>query len=187
MAIGMCGDRTGSGRLVNPLFEVGPRRKESHLHPASSAQVSTAPDFAGVLSAGGGPCGGARDPGQDADQEAGVEARRVCMANCKSLSVSWISRGEPFRLISVPRASRSQATPARNEPVSHGEVDRRGDDDPQSVPFSCRLEDATGGNKQQLEATSGNSQHSEAKAFKQQVATGSNSRQHAATRAKPGC
>src|SRR6266849_2928272 len=32
-----------------------------------------------------------------------------------------------------------------------------------TVPFSCRLEDATGGNTQQVEATSSNSQRLEAK------------------------
>jgi hypothetical protein len=68
-----------------------------------------------------------------------------------------------------------------------GEFDGKGDDHRESVPFSCRLEDATGSNTQQLEATSGNSQGSEAKAFKQQAATGSNSRQHAATRMAPRC
>jgi hypothetical protein len=47
------------------------------------------------------------------------------------------------------------------------------------------LEDATSGNKQQLAATSGNSQVLEVKAFKQQAATGSNSRQHTATRLAP--
>jgi hypothetical protein len=40
----------------------------------------------------------------------------VCMANCKSLSISWISRGGAFRVISVPRASRSHAI--QSEPVS---------------------------------------------------------------------
>jgi hypothetical protein len=82
-----------------------------------------------------------------------------------------------FRAISVPPASRSHATPARNEPVNHSEVDRGRGDDPQSVPFSCRLENATSGNTQQLAATSGNSQRSEAKAFKQQAATPGNTRQ----------
>jgi hypothetical protein len=72
------------------------------------------------------------------------------------------------------------------DPVSQcGEFDRNGGDHRESVPFSCRLEDATSGNTLQLEATRGNSQRSEAKAFKQQEATGSNSRQHAATRPKP--
>jgi hypothetical protein len=37
------------------------------------------------------------------------------------------------------------------------EFDRKGDDRRESAP-SCRLVDATSGNKQQLEATSGNSQ-----------------------------
>jgi hypothetical protein len=48
------------------------------------------------------------------------------------------------------------------------------------VPFSCRLEDATSGNKQQLEATGGNSQRSEVKAFRlqqQQAATPGNTLQ----------
>ena len=53
------------------------------------------------------------------------------------------------------------------------------------MPFSCRLEDATSGNTEQLEATSSNSQRSEVKAFRQQEATGSNSQQHAATRLAP--
>ena len=66
-----------------------------------------------------------------------------------------------------------------------GEFDRRGGDYRESVQFSCRLEDATSGNTQQLAATSGNSQRAEVEAFKQQAATGSNSRQHAATRPKP--
>jgi len=43
--------------------------------PREFGPSSTAPDFPRVLSVGSGPCGGARDPGQDADQEAGVEAR----------------------------------------------------------------------------------------------------------------
>jgi hypothetical protein len=68
-----------------------------------------------------------------------------------------------------------------------GEFDGKGDDHRESVPFSCRLEDATSGNTQQLAATSGNSQRAEVKAFKQQAATGSNFRQHAATRPKPRC
>jgi hypothetical protein len=67
------------------------------------------------------------------------------------------------------------------------ELDRQAGDHRESVPFSCRLEDATSGNTQQLEATSGNSQRSEVKAFKQQAATSSNSQQHAATRPKPRC
>jgi hypothetical protein len=41
----------------------------------------------------------------------------LCMAKCKSLSISWISRGEPFQAISVPPASRSHVTLGRNEPV----------------------------------------------------------------------
>jgi hypothetical protein len=68
-----------------------------------------------------------------------------------------------------------------------GEFDREAGDHRESVPFSCRLEDATSGNTQQLAETSGNSQRSEVKAFKQQAATGSNSQQHAATRPKPRC
>ena len=68
-----------------------------------------------------------------------------------------------------------------------GELDRKGGEHRESVPFSCRLEDATSGNTQQLEATRGNSQRSEVKAFKQQAATSSNSRQQAATRPKPRC
>jgi hypothetical protein len=56
-----------------------------------------------------------------------------------------------------------------------------------SVPFSCRLEDATRGNTKQLEATSGNSQRSDVKAFRLQAATGSNSRHLPATRPKPRC
>jgi hypothetical protein len=54
-----------------------------------------------------------------------------------------------------------------------------------TVPFSCRLVDATRGIKRQQEATRGNSQRSEVKAFRLLTATGSNSRQHAATRPKP--
>jgi hypothetical protein len=38
-----------------------------------------------------------------------------------------------------------------------GELDRKGSDQRESVPFSCRLEDASSGNTQQLEATRGNS------------------------------
>jgi hypothetical protein len=68
-----------------------------------------------------------------------------------------------------------------------GETDRKSGGHRESVPFSCRLEDATSGNTQQLAATSGNSQRPEAKAFKQQEATSSNSRQHAATRLAPRC
>jgi hypothetical protein len=34
-----------------------------------------------------------------------------------------------------------------------GEFDTKGDDHHESVPFSCRLEDATSGNTQQLAAT----------------------------------
>jgi Fic family protein len=41
----------------------------------------------------------------------------------------------------------------------------------ESVPFSCRLKDATSGNTQQLEARRGNSQHSEVKAFRLQEAS----------------
>jgi hypothetical protein len=68
-----------------------------------------------------------------------------------------------------------------------GEFDRNGGDHRDSVPFSCRLEDATSSNKQQLEATRGNSQRLEAKAFKQQEATSSNSQQLPATRSNsPG-
>jgi hypothetical protein len=73
------------------------------------------------------------------------------------------------------------------ESAGGGEVDTKGGDHRESVPFSCRLEDATSGNTQQLAATSGNSQRAEAKAFKQQAATSSNSRQHAATRMAPRC
>jgi hypothetical protein len=40
--------------------------------------------------------------------------------------------------------------------VGRIEFDTRAGDHRESVPFSCRLEDATGGNEQQLEATSGN-------------------------------
>jgi hypothetical protein len=68
-----------------------------------------------------------------------------------------------------------------------GEFDRKGGEHRESVPFSCRLEDATSGNTQQLAATSGNSQRAEVKAFKQQAATGSNSQQQAATRLAPRC
>jgi hypothetical protein len=68
-----------------------------------------------------------------------------------------------------------------------GEFDGKGDYHRESVPFSCRLEDATSGNTQQLAATRGNSQRSEVKAFRQQAATGSNSQQQAATRPKPRC
>ena len=53
------------------------------------------------------------------------------------------------------------------------------------IERTCRLEDATSGNTEQLEATSSNSQRSEVKAFRQQEATGSNSQQHAATRLAP--
>jgi hypothetical protein len=67
------------------------------------------------------------------------------------------------------------------------EFDRKGGDHRESVPFSCRLVDATRGIRQQQEATGSNSQRSEVKAFRQQAATGSNSRQHAATRPKPRC
>jgi hypothetical protein len=38
-----------------------------------------------------------------------------------------------------------------------GEFDGKSDDHHRSVPFSCRLEDATGGNRQQLPATRSNS------------------------------
>jgi hypothetical protein len=67
-----------------------------------------------------------------------------------------------------------------------GEFDRKGVDH-ESVPFSCRLVDATGGIKQQQSATGGNSQREEVKAFRLQAATGGKSRQHAATRLKPRC
>ena len=62
------------------------------------------------------------------------------------------------------------------------EFDREGGDHRESVPFSCRLVDATSGNKQQLEARSSNSQRSEAKAFRLRKATGGKSRQDAVTR-----
>src|ERR1700680_3481367 len=109
----------------------------------------------------------------------------LCIANCKSVSIFWDFAREPFRAISVQPTSWSHAIPARNESAGHGEVDRRRRDDPQSVPFSCRLEDATSSNTQQLQATSGNSQRAEVKAFKQQEATSSNSWQHVATRLAP--
>jgi hypothetical protein len=66
-----------------------------------------------------------------------------------------------------------------------GEFDGKDDAHHESVPFSCRLEDATSGNTQQLEATRGNSQRPEVKAFRLQAATSGNSRQHAATRPEP--
>jgi hypothetical protein len=68
-----------------------------------------------------------------------------------------------------------------------GEFARKGVDHRESVPFSCRLVDATSCNTQQLEATSGNSQRTAAKAFRLQAATGSNSKQLSATRPKPRC
>jgi hypothetical protein len=73
------------------------------------------------------------------------------MANSRFLSISWVF--------------------ARLCPVSRrGKFDREGPDHRESAPFSCRLVDATSGNKQQLEARSGNWQRSEAKAFRQERA-----------------
>jgi hypothetical protein len=60
-----------------------------------------------------------------------------------------------------------------------GELDRKGGDHRESVPFACRLEDATSGNTQQLAATRGNSQRPEVKAFKHRL---SNKQQLPATR-----
>jgi hypothetical protein len=92
------------------------------------------------------------------------------MANCKFLSISWVFAS--FVMLSA----------------GGGEFDRKGaGDHRESVPFSCRLVDATSGNKQQLKARSGNSQRSEAKAFRLLKATRGNSWQHAATRPKPRC
>jgi hypothetical protein len=65
-----------------------------------------------------------------------------------------------------------------------GEFDRKGGDHRESVPFSCRLVDATSSNQQQLEATGGNSQRSEVKGLRLQAATGRNSRQ---LEPKPRC
>jgi hypothetical protein len=111
-----------------------------------------------------------------------------CMANCKSLSISWISRNQPFRAMAVLRPAGATRYPREmSRSAGRRRIDRRRADDRQTVPFSCRLEDATGGNLQQAEATSSNSQRLEVKAFRQQAATGSNSQQHAATRPKPRC
>jgi hypothetical protein len=71
---GVSGDSNRLRLLVNSLSEIGPRRKESHLYPHEFGPNSTASDFCGSLPAEGEPCGGARDPGQDAHRQAGVEA-----------------------------------------------------------------------------------------------------------------
>jgi hypothetical protein len=71
---GVSGDSNRLRLLVNSLSEIGPRRKESHLHPREFRPNSTASNFDGSLPVGGEPCGGARDPGQDTHQQAGVEA-----------------------------------------------------------------------------------------------------------------
>jgi len=68
-----------------------------------------------------------------------------------------------------------------------GKFDRKGGDHRESVPFSCRLVDATSDNKQQLEARSGKSQRSDGKAFKLRAASSGIIRQLAVTRPKPRC
>jgi hypothetical protein len=65
------------------------------------------------------------------------------------------------------------------------EFNRKGGDHRESVPFLCRLVDATSGFKQQQPATGGNSQCEEVKAFRLQAATAGKFRQHAAIRLKP--
>jgi hypothetical protein len=97
----------------------------------------------------------------------------LCVANCA---------GE-FQILAHFLGSRDVVIRA----ASGGEFDREGGDHRESQPFSCRLVDATSGNKQQLEARRGNSQRSEVKAFRLLTATGGNSRQYAATRLKPRC